>query len=136
MTTRLLARPTIDRSTLLRALPTVIVAGWAASSVVLSLSRAPEIIAAIDTLGYPAYTPQLIGIAKACGLAAFLLPVPPRLREWAYAGFTFELGAAVFSYVAAGHAIDAIAPATVAALVGASWAVRQRPLLRETHRAQ
>src|SRR5690242_16962091 len=46
-----------------------------------------------DQLGYPLYFRFLLGIAKLSGVAALLLPLPRRLRtlrEWAYAGFTFD----------------------------------------------
>ncbi|MFL5607295.1 MAG: DoxX family protein [Gemmatimonadaceae bacterium] len=53
-------------------------------------------------LGYPDYLNTILGIAKLLGVAAILLPVPRTLREWAYAGFTFDVGGAVASFVAAG----------------------------------
>lgn len=95
----------------------------------MSLAGASEIVEAINKLGYPTYTPELIGYAKLAGLIAFVAPVPARLREWAYAGFTFELGAAVFSYTAAGYTVDAIPPAVIAAIVLLSWKLRQQPTL-------
>lgn len=113
----------------IRIIPTVAVAVWAASSVYFSLTEAPEILEAMTKLGYPSYTPELIGYAKLAGLVAFIAPVPARLREWAYAGFTFELAAAIISYIAAGHTTDAIAPATIATIVGLSWKLRQQPAI-------
>jgi uncharacterized membrane protein len=53
-------------------------------------------------LGYPDYLNTILGIAKLLGVAAILLPVPRMLREWAYAGFTFDVGGAIASFVAAG----------------------------------
>jgi hypothetical protein len=53
-------------------------------------------------LGYPDYLNTILGIAKLLGVAAILLPVPRTLREWAYAGFTFDVGGAIASFVAAG----------------------------------
>jgi hypothetical protein len=53
-------------------------------------------------LGYPDYLNTILGIAKLLGVAAILAPVPRTLREWAYAGFTFDVGGAVASFVAAG----------------------------------
>lgn len=117
------------RDGLIRRLPTAGVVLWAASSIALSLTGATEIVEAVDKLGYPSYTPELIGYAKLAGLIAFLAPVPPRLREWAYAGFCFELGAAVISYVAAGYPAEAVPPAMIALVVLASWRLRQRPAL-------
>lgn len=115
-----------------RAVPTIAVAAWAASSVSMSLTGSTEIVGAINKLGFPTYTAELIGYAKLAGLLALIAPVPARLREWAYAGFTFELGAAVISYSAAGYTTDAIPPAIIAGVVLLSWKLRQHPTLTPT----
>src|SRR5690348_10252693 len=41
--------------------------------------------------GYPAYVLTLMGVWKLLGIIAFLVPRFPRLKEWAYAGFFFDL---------------------------------------------
>jgi hypothetical protein len=47
------------------------------------------------------------------------------LKEWAYAGFFFELTAAAASRAAVGDSVaDVIAPLVFLALVMASWALR------------
>lgn len=53
-------------------------------------------------LGYPDYLNTILGIAKLLGVTAILLPVPRTLREWAYAGFTFDVGGAIASFIASG----------------------------------
>ena len=53
-------------------------------------------------LGYPLYFIPFIGIAKALGVLAILLPVSHRLKEWAYAGLVFDLIGATFSIIAIG----------------------------------
>ena len=53
-------------------------------------------------LGYPLYFIPFIGIAKALGVLAILLPVAHRLKEWAYAGLVFDLIGATFSIIAIG----------------------------------
>src|SRR5688572_13477347 len=45
----------------------------------------------VKHLGYPVYFLTLLGFAKLMGAAALVLPVPARIKEWAYAGFTFNL---------------------------------------------
>ena len=60
-----------------------------------------------DHLQYPVYFITMLGIAKTLGVIALLTPGFPRLKEWAYAGFTFDLIAAVWSSIAVG---DPIAP--------------------------
>jgi len=48
-------------------------------------------------LGYPVYFIPFLGVAKILGVIAILIPGIPRLKEWAYAGFTFDLIAATYS---------------------------------------
>ena len=55
------------------------------------------------SLGYPVYLNTILGVAKLFGVAAILLPVPRTLREWAYAGFTFDIAGATASFVAVGQ---------------------------------
>ncbi|GHN00935.1 hypothetical protein WSM22_24240 [Cytophagales bacterium WSM2-2] len=54
----------------------------------------------IGRLGYPDYFIQMIGICKALGVIAILVPGYPRIKEWAYAGLFYDLLAAVWSQVA------------------------------------
>jgi hypothetical protein len=61
----------------------------------------PDKIAFIsDKLGYPQYIIAFLGVAKTLGVLALLLPVFPRVTEWAYAGLTFELIGATYSNIA------------------------------------
>ena len=53
-------------------------------------------------LGIPNYLTQFLGIAKLLGVAALLIPGFPRIKEWAYAGFAFDLLGATYSVIAAG----------------------------------
>jgi hypothetical protein len=54
-------------------------------------------------LGYPLYFIPFIGIAKALGVIAILVPGYPRIKEWAYAGLTFDLIGATYSIIASGQ---------------------------------
>lgn len=51
-------------------------------------------------LGYPQYIIPFLGWAKVFGVIGILAPVPPRLREWAYAGLFFDFIGAIYSGVA------------------------------------
>jgi len=53
-------------------------------------------------LGYPVYFIPFIGWAKLLGSLAILLPISPRIKEWAYAGLVFDLVGATYSIVAVG----------------------------------
>lgn len=53
-------------------------------------------------LGYPSFIPMFLGIAKILAIIAILIPGYPRIKEWAYAGLTFDLTGATFSLIAIG----------------------------------
>lgn len=54
----------------------------------------------ISHLGYPAYFGNILVIFKVLGALALLLPiVPAKIKEWAYAGFTFNL---IFAFLSHG----------------------------------
>lgn len=69
-------------------------------------SAVPEIIQSAESkefmkhLGYPDYFNPFIGVLKILGVIAILLPGIPRVKEWAYAGFFFDLFGATYSQIA------------------------------------
>jgi hypothetical protein len=60
-----------------------------------------------EGLGYPVYFIPFIGVAKLLGVVAILLPVNSRLKEWAYAGLSFDLIGATYSIIAASLGVSA-----------------------------
>lgn len=85
----------------------------------------PDMAAAMTHLGYPAYFATLLGAWKALGVVAILAPRFPRLKEWAYAGFFFDLSGAVYSHISSGDGPGVFAAPLILALLGlASWATR------------
>jgi uncharacterized membrane protein YphA (DoxX/SURF4 family) len=92
---------------------------------VLNLSQSQQVGETMHHLGYPLYFASILGFWKLAGAIAIVAPGFPRLKEWAYAGFFFELTAAASSRAAVGDsAADVIAPLVFLALVMASWALR------------
>jgi hypothetical protein len=55
-----------------------------------------------EDLGYPLYLFGYLAVAKILGVIAILVPVNPRIKEWAYAGFSFDLSGALYSLIAVG----------------------------------
>jgi hypothetical protein len=53
--------------------------------------RLPQVAAMFTHLGFPAYFRVELSWAKVLGVVLLVAPVPPRLREWAYAGFAITL---------------------------------------------
>ena len=82
----------------------------------LYLASPEPLLRALEPLGYPPYFLRLLGVAKLLGVAALLVPGRPLLKEWAYAGFTFDLLAALASHLATGTATHA-PPALLALLL-------------------
>jgi hypothetical protein len=66
------------------------------------LLEAPRMTATITGLGYPLYVMQILGVAKLLGIAAIATGVSPTLKEWAYAGFTFDVCGAFASHMSVG----------------------------------
>lgn len=66
------------------------------------MNTSESVALVVNHLHYPAYFLMLTGIAKLLGVIAILIPGFPRLKEWAYAGFTFDLAGAVYSIIAIG----------------------------------
>lgn len=89
-----------------------------------NLTRSESMATEIVGLGYPAYLMTILGVAKLSGALTLLAPGLPRLKEWAYAGFTFDLLGATASHAIMGDPIFAtIKPLIVLALAGASYAL-------------
>ena len=92
---------------------------------VLNLSQSEQVAETMHHLGYPLYFASILGFWKLAGAIAIVAPGFPRLKEWAYAGFFFNLTAAAASQAATGaSAADVVAPLVFLALVMASWALR------------
>jgi hypothetical protein len=74
-------------------------------SAVQYLLEAPRMTATLLALGYPPYFMKILGVAKLLGIAAIVTAVSPTLKEWAYAGFTFETIGASISHLSVGDPI-------------------------------
>ena len=69
--------------------------------------RLPQVAQAFAHLGFPAYFRVELSWAKFLGIAVLLLPVPARLKEWAYAGFAITLVSALIAHVSVGDGPEA-----------------------------
>jgi uncharacterized membrane protein YphA (DoxX/SURF4 family) len=91
----------------------------------LHITRDEQVMATLAHLGYPAYFATILGIWKFLGAIAIVVPGFPLLKEWAYAGFFFDLTGGAASRAFAGDGpVDIAAPLVFLALVVASWALR------------
>jgi hypothetical protein len=84
---------------------------WAVTgifSAFMLLGAIPDVLQIPDAqgffkhLGYPLYLLPFLGVAKILGVIAVLIPAFRGLKEWAYAGITFDLVGAFYSHVSVG----------------------------------
>src|SRR5438045_4176209 len=69
------------------------------------VSNQQSIDLVVTQLGYPLYFLPYIGVAKALGSIAIIVPGFPRIKEWAYSGLMFDLISATYSFIALGTGI-------------------------------
>ena len=109
---------------------TTFLAGDMALSGVLYLTHVPLLMNAFVHLGYPAYFPDILGVAKILGAITLLVPGLPILKEWAYAGFVITFISAFISHIVSGDGLfgtngfGALAPLIVFAVLIASYVTR------------
>jgi hypothetical protein len=101
---------------------TALMAALMLLSAVPDVLRMPDALMVFTRLGYPPYLLPLLGTAKILGVAAVLVPGLPRIKEWAFAGLTFDVTGALYSHLSIGDPPAAWMPAAVAlALVSGSY---------------
>ena len=109
------------------------VAYWASTGVVSALSLfaafaylsgGQQAVEGFAHVGYPQQLRVLLGIAKLLGAITLLVPGLPKLKEWAYAGFTFAWIAAVFAHYLAKDGAEALAPLVLLILLFVSYLTR------------
>ncbi|MEL7500697.1 MAG: DoxX family protein [Planctomycetota bacterium] len=80
---------------------------------------------AMAKLSYPSYLMTILGVAKVAGVVALLMPKMPLLKEWAYAGFTFDLLGASASHAFSQHSIpEIVVPLVVLGVAAGSYLLR------------
>ena len=102
----------------------------AVSGAMYFLAEAPA--QTIERLGYPDYFHVLLGVGKIVGAVALVVPLPRSLKEWVYAGFTFDFAAAVISHVMVGDPVSSLVmPVGALAVLVASYAGYHQYVLAE-----
>lgn len=77
----------------------------------------------IRHLGYPEYFGNALVVFKVLGALALIIPkVPKRIKEWAYAGFTFDfLFASISHWAVDGFGLQTIFPLIILVILGVSY---------------
>jgi len=78
------------------------------ASLIAALSGDAVANKVIIDLGYPVYVNIILGTAKILGVIALIVPGFRTIKEWAYAGFTFDILGATFSFGLNGDGIIAM----------------------------
>lgn len=110
-------------------IPTALIVFIAVAGGLGDAIRSASALEVFRHLGYPDYFATLLGTAKVLGGLALIAPVPRVLREWAYAGLTFDVIAAAISAVAVGDSIvsaNVVVPILVLALTLVSYVMWRR----------
>jgi uncharacterized membrane protein YphA (DoxX/SURF4 family) len=115
--------------TWVRWIPTGLASALLMLSALPDVLRVPGALTVFHHLGYPAYLLPFLGTAKLLGVAAILAPGFPRLKEWAYAGLTFDVVGALYSHLSVGDPANVWAPAAIGlSLVTASYVTHRNRL--------
>ena len=85
------------------------------------LSGSLQAVQGFAHVGYPQQLRIILGIAKPLGAIALLVPGMAKLKEWAYAGFTFAWISAFFAHYLAGDGPIALSPLVLLVLLVVSY---------------
>ena len=88
------------------------------------LSGSSEAVQGFAHVGYPQQLRIILGIAKPLGAIALLIPGFPKLKEWAYAGFTFAWICAFVAHYLAGDGPKAVMPVVLLVILFVSYFTR------------
>ena len=95
------------------------------STGIVQLIKMEEEVARMTLLGFPAYSLTILGGWKILGVIAVLIPRFPLVKEWAYAGFFFNMTGALFSHIVSGSpSSELFGPLLLLALLVVSWYFR------------
>jgi uncharacterized membrane protein len=109
------------------------IAFWASTGVITLLmcfaafsylSGDAKVVEGFAKAGYPQQLRIILGIAKPLGVIALLVPGFLKLKEWAYAGFTFAWICAFIAHYSMGQKMEAITPLVLLVLLFVSYTTR------------
>jgi uncharacterized membrane protein YphA (DoxX/SURF4 family) len=76
---------------------------------IFNVIKSPDSVALFQQLQMPEYLMPFLGIAKILGTIAIVIPGYPRLKEWAYAGLTFDVIGACFAAYSVNSPFESVA---------------------------
>ena len=109
-----MSEKTIDRIYWGSTVLFVLVMAFSASQ---ELQHAPDLVEAVEYLGFPTYVLTMLGFAKLLGIPVLLAPRWPHLKEWAYAGYAFDLGGGFIAHLITGDTLERTLPSVVCLVI-------------------
>jgi hypothetical protein len=103
---------------------TGLVAAMSAMAAFAYLSGSPQAVEGFARAGYPQQLRIILGVAKPLGAIALLVPGFAKLKEWAYAGFTFAWISAFVAHYLARDGAKTFMPVILLALLAVSYVTR------------
>ena len=106
---------------------------WASTGVIAALmcfaaftylAGGRQVVEGFARVGYPQQLRIILGIVKPLGAIALVVPGFVKLKEWAYAGFTYAWICACIAHYLAGQKGEAIFPLVLLALLYVSYVMR------------
>jgi uncharacterized membrane protein YphA (DoxX/SURF4 family) len=88
------------------------------------LSGSPQAVQGFAHVGYPQQLRIILGIAKLVGTIILVVPGLGKLKEWAYAGFTFAWISAFVAHYLAKDGAEAFLPLLLLLLLAISYVTR------------
>jgi uncharacterized membrane protein YphA (DoxX/SURF4 family) len=88
------------------------------------LSGNTQAVQGFAHVGYPQQLRVILGIAKLLGAITLVVPGLPKLKEWAYAGFTFAWISAFVAHYLAKDGPEAFMPLILLVLLFVSYVTR------------
>jgi len=122
---RITVEATINKYKIIFWVATAILILWEGVMPLSTVFFAPEYVnAGTKPLGYPDYFAYTLIVCKVLGVIAISLPkMPGKVREWAYAGLTFNLIFAFISHAAVDRNIGfMLLPIVVLGILAISYA--------------
>ena len=103
---------------------TGLLAAMSAFAAVSYLTGNSQAVQGFAHVGYPQQLRILLGIAKLLGAIVLVAPGLPKLKEWAYAGFTFAWIAAFVAHYLAKDGPKAFMPLVLLVFLAVSYVTR------------
>ena len=127
--TEITLEPATRRNKVIFWIATVIILLWEGIMPLATMLFAPEYVnAGTKPLGYPDYFAYALIICKVLGVFAISYPkVPVKLKEWAYAGLTFNLIFAFISHACVDKNIGfMLLPVVILGILAVSYLYRNK----------